>query len=139
MAIVDGECCHKGLLALRADHDRVDAAFIQPMANLAATRVSSGNKSQHGVGATTMLSAYLRNRTAAMAAEQSLSSGEGWWRRPAGGREVLIVAFPLVLSTMSWTVLTFIDRMFLNWQSGAAMSASFSGGMIWFAVFCLPM
>lgn len=75
-----------------------------------------------------------------MALEGNLEQASAnWWRRPAGGREVLIVAFPLVLSTMSWSVLTFVDRMFLSWQSGVAMSASFSGGMVWFLVFCLPM
>jgi MATE family multidrug resistance protein len=62
-----------------------------------------------------------------------------WWRRPAGGREVFVVAIPLVVSSMSWTVLTFIDRMFLNWVSGASMAAAFSAGVVWFAVFCLPM
>ena len=62
-----------------------------------------------------------------------------WWRRPAGGREVFVVAVPLVVSSMSWTVLTFIDRMFLNWVSGTSMSAAFSAGIVWFAVFCLPM
>ena len=62
-----------------------------------------------------------------------------WWRRPAGGREVLFIAVPLVVSSMSWTVLTFVDRMFLNWVSGTSMSAAFSAGMVWFAVFCLPL
>ncbi|MCH7753429.1 MAG: MATE family efflux transporter [Planctomycetes bacterium] len=62
-----------------------------------------------------------------------------WWRRPAGGREVLFVAVPLVVSSVSWTVLTFVDRMFLNWVSGTSMSAAFSAGMVWFAVFCLPL
>ena len=62
-----------------------------------------------------------------------------WWRRPAGGREVFVVALPLVVSSMSWTVLTFVDRMFLNWVSGTSMSAAFSSGMIWFVVFCLPL
>jgi MATE family multidrug resistance protein len=62
-----------------------------------------------------------------------------WWQRPAGGREVMQVALPLVISTLSWTVMTFVDRMFLNWVSGIAMSAAFSASIIWFAFFCLPM
>lgn len=62
-----------------------------------------------------------------------------WWKRPAGGREVMTVAVPLVVSTISWTVMTFADRMFLNWLSETAMSAAFSSSVIWFAVFCLPM
>lgn len=62
-----------------------------------------------------------------------------WWRRPAGGREVLQVALPLVVSTVSWTVMTFVDRMFLNWSSSAAMAAAFSASMVWFALLCLPL
>ncbi len=50
-----------------------------------------------------------------------------------------MVAIPLVVSSMSWTVLTFVDRMFLNWVSGESMSAAFSAGMIWFVVFCMPL
>jgi MATE family multidrug resistance protein len=44
-----------------------------------------------------------------------------------------------VISSLSWTVMTFVDRMFLNWLSGTAMSAAFSASMVWFAVLCLPM
>jgi len=66
-------------------------------------------------------------------------AASGWWSRPAGGREVLQVALPLVVSAMSWTVMTFVDRMFLQWESGAAMTAAFSGGTVWFAAICLPM
>jgi len=69
----------------------------------------------------------------------SSNADTSWWRRPAGGREVLVVALPLVVSTISWTVMTFADRMFLNWVSETAMSAAFSSSVIWFAVFCLPM
>ena len=69
----------------------------------------------------------------------SASIGEGWWSRPAGGREVLRVAAPLIISSLSWTVMTFVDRMFLNWVSGTAMSAAFSSSMVWFTVLCLPM
>ena len=62
-----------------------------------------------------------------------------WWRRPAGVREVLQIALPLVVSTVSWTVMTFVDRMLLNKSSSIAMSAAFSSSMVWFAVFCLPL
>ena len=62
-----------------------------------------------------------------------------WWGRPSGGREVLRVALPLVVSSLSWTIMTFVDRMMLNWVSGAAMAAAFSGGMVWFLLLCLPL
>lgn len=66
-------------------------------------------------------------------------SEEGWWRRPAGGREVLAVSAPLVVSALSWTVMTFIDRVMLKHVSGEAMSAAFSAGAVWFTTLCLPL
>ncbi|MBX3433560.1 MAG: MATE family efflux transporter [Pirellulales bacterium] len=62
-----------------------------------------------------------------------------WWTRPAGGAEVLRVAAPLVASSVSWTALTFIDRVFLKWESGESMSAAFGASAAWFAVLCLPL
>ncbi len=53
-----------------------------------------------------------------------------YWDRPAGFREALAVAFPLVISTSSWTLMQFIDRMFLLWYSPQAMAASFPAGML---------
>ena len=62
-----------------------------------------------------------------------------WWSRPSGGREVLRVAAPLVVSSLSWTIMSFFDRMFLNWVSGAAMDASFTSSVAWFAILALPL
>ncbi len=62
-----------------------------------------------------------------------------WWQRPAGVREVLKIALPLVVTTVSWTVMTFADRMFLNWSSSLAMSAAFFASIVWFALLCLPL
>lgn len=67
------------------------------------------------------------------------SSKDSWWRRPAGGREVMIVAMPLVVSSLSWTIMTFVDRMFLNSISETLMSASFTGSVVWFALICFPL
>ncbi len=65
---------------------------------------------------------------------------EKWWNRPCGGREVLILALPLVISTMSWTVMNFTDRMFLLWYrpDGMAMAAAMPAGMLFFTFFCFP-
>lgn len=62
-----------------------------------------------------------------------------WWGRPSGGREVLVVALPLVISALSWTVMTFADRVFLKWESGTAMAAAFSASTVWFSVVCFPL
>lgn len=62
-----------------------------------------------------------------------------WWHLPAGGREVLQVSIPLVISSLSWTVMSFIDRVFLKWLSGDSMTAAFSASMVWFVLLCLPL
>jgi MATE family multidrug resistance protein len=72
----------------------------------------------------------------------SKANGDGdrsWWGRPSGGREVMRVALPLVVSSLSWTVMTFVDRMMLNWASGTAMAAAFTASMAWFTFLCFPL
>jgi multidrug resistance protein, MATE family len=79
--------------------------------------------------------AHQTNITATIdTAEQS-----SWWSRPCGGRDVLRMAVPLIVSTGSWTVMNFIDRMFLVWYSEAAMAAVMPAGMVHFAVVCFPL
>jgi multidrug resistance protein, MATE family len=62
-----------------------------------------------------------------------------WWRRPCGGRDVFQLAMPLVVSTGSWTVMNFVDRMFLCWYSTPAMAATLPAGMLHFAILCFPL
>ena len=69
----------------------------------------------------------------------TLNGNASWWSKPSGGREVLRVAAPLVVSSLSWTMLTFIDRMMLNHVSGSAMAGAFSASIAWFAVAALPI
>ncbi|MGE3780403.1 MAG: hypothetical protein AB7F89_24660, partial [Pirellulaceae bacterium] len=53
-----------------------------------------------------------------------------WWDRAAGGREVLNLALPLILSTASWAIMHFVDRMFLFWRSPVDTAAALSAGTI---------
>jgi len=46
------------------------------------------------------------------------------WQGPGGGREVLLVAYPLVLGHMSFTIQTFVDRLFLTWYSPEAVAGA---------------
>jgi len=62
-----------------------------------------------------------------------------WWHQPAGGRELLALALPLILSTASWTVMNFVDRMFLLWHSTEAMAAALPAGMLYWTIICFPM
>ncbi|QDU94718.1 MATE family efflux transporter [Lignipirellula cremea] len=64
---------------------------------------------------------------------------ENWWTRPCGGFEVLRIALPMVVSTMSFTIMLFCDRMFLSWYSTEAMAASLPAGMLNWSMLSLPL
>ena len=51
------------------------------------------------------------------------------WSAPGGYREFLQIAFPLILSTASWSVQHFVDRVFLTWYSTDALAASLPAGL----------
>lgn len=59
------------------------------------------------------------------------------WQQPAGYKEVLEIVVPMVLSTGAWSILFFMDRVFLTWYSSDAIAASLPAGMASFAVVCL--
>ena len=62
-----------------------------------------------------------------------------WWQQPDGMREVLAFALPLIISSGSWAVMHFVDRMFLMWHSREAMTAALPAGMVSFLVVCFPL
>jgi MATE family multidrug resistance protein len=59
------------------------------------------------------------------------------WSEDGGYREVLVIAVPLILSTGAWSLLLFVDRMFLSWYSSDAIAAAMPAGMASFAIMCL--
>jgi len=59
------------------------------------------------------------------------------WNGEGGYWAVLVVAFPLILSSGMWTLQHFVDRMFLTWYSPEAIAASMPAGMINFTVLSL--
>ncbi len=62
-----------------------------------------------------------------------------WYRRPSGLGEVLNLTLPLVISSASFMVMQFIDRMFLLKYDKNAMAAAMPAGMLAFTVLCLPL
>jgi MATE family multidrug resistance protein len=58
---------------------------------------------------------------------------------PAGIREVLTLAMPLVASSLSWTVMNFVDRVFLMGHSETAVAAALPAGALFFTLTCLPL
>jgi MATE family multidrug resistance protein len=61
-----------------------------------------------------------------------------WWHRECGGRDVVRIALPLVVSTGCLSLMMFVDRMFLLWQSPEAMSAAMPAGVLFWALVCFP-
>ena len=51
------------------------------------------------------------------------------WHSEGGYREFLGLAFPLILSTASWSIQHFVDRVFLTWYSTEALAAAAPAGM----------
>jgi MATE family multidrug resistance protein len=54
-------------------------------------------------------------------------------------REVVTIALPLVISTVSWTIMHFIDRVLLLGYSAEAVAAATPAGMCSYCVVCLPL
>jgi multidrug resistance protein, MATE family len=52
---------------------------------------------------------------------------------------VLAVALPLIVQTCFWSVMWFIDRLFLTWYSREATHAALPGGMFHWTMVCLPL
>jgi MATE family multidrug resistance protein len=61
------------------------------------------------------------------------------WRSEGGYREVLVVAIPLILSTATWSIQHFVDRMFLTWYSPEAIAAAMPAGMLNFSMVSIFM
>lgn len=59
------------------------------------------------------------------------------WSAPGGYAEALRIAIPLILSTGSWSIQHFIDRMFLAWYSPEAIAASMPSGILNFTIMSL--
>jgi MATE family multidrug resistance protein len=49
------------------------------------------------------------------------------WPGPGGGREVAVLAYPLILGHLSFTVQTFVNRIFLTWYSPDAVAGAVTG------------
>jgi MATE family multidrug resistance protein len=54
------------------------------------------------------------------------------WQEQGGYKEVLRMAAPLILSTGSWSLQIFVDRVFLSWYGRDALAACLPAGMLQF-------
>jgi MATE family multidrug resistance protein len=58
-----------------------------------------------------------------------LTSVRSRWGTVGGYRDFLALALPLILSTASWSIQHFVDRVFLAWHSTQSMAAALPAGM----------
>ena len=58
--------------------------------------------------------------------------------RPGGYRELILIAWPLVLSSGTQSLQHVVDRILLNWFSQDAMAASLPAGILFWSVLSLP-
>jgi MATE family multidrug resistance protein len=59
------------------------------------------------------------------------------WYGDGGYGEVLGIALPLIVSTGTWSVQHFVDRMFLTWYSPEAIAAAMPAGILSFTITCI--
>ena len=62
---------------------------------------------------------------------------ERMWSGPGGGREVALLAYPLILGHLSFTIQTFVDRLFLTWYSAEAVAGAVTGLFAVWAIIAL--
>ena len=79
-------------------------------------------------------------------AQDSRNEGQGeavdgsfGWLGAGGAREVMALAWPLMLSTGLYSITLFTDRMLLYWKSDEAASAAMSAGSLFWTLTCVPM
>lgn len=61
------------------------------------------------------------------------------WRAPGGYADFLRISIPLILSTASWSIQHFVDRVFLTWYATDALAAALPAGMVNFIFVSLFM
>ncbi|MFO0882875.1 MAG: MATE family efflux transporter [Pirellulales bacterium] len=86
-------------------------AMLQELwiANFAVWGEGGGNQSKNGgLVSQAESSAESTGKTSAL---------RQWWTAPAGPRDVLAIAMPLIISTAFWSIQWFVDRLYLMWYS----------------------
>lgn len=61
-----------------------------------------------------------------------------WWSSAGGGREVVWLALPMIISSGSMAFMQFADRVFLTWYDPQAMGAAFSAGQFFWLLVSFP-
>lgn len=61
-----------------------------------------------------------------------------WYNRPCGGREILRLAAPIIVSSGTIALMNAADRVFLSWYDPTAMNVAFQAGCLIWALITFP-
>ena len=75
---------------------------------------------------------------AVVAGSSGESQPKGWWARECGGKQVLQMALPLMLSMFSYSFMQFCDRTFLAGDSDVGLAAVLPSGVIAWLLLSFP-
>ncbi len=80
-----------------------------------------------------------RFSTSKMDMDRNLAAHHSWWNQTCGGKELLRVALPMVVSTLSFVVMQFCDRLFLTWYSNEDLAAVVPAGALSWTITSFPL
>ena len=63
---------------------------------------------------------------------------DSWWNRKCGGKQVIALALPLMISTLSYSLMQFCDRVFLAWDSPTSLAAVMPAGVMAWTLLSFP-
>jgi MATE family multidrug resistance protein len=69
----------------------------------------------------------------------ALSESGSWWTRRCGGREVVIMALPMMISTFTYSLMQFCDRVFLTWFSETSVAAAMPASVMSWTFLAFPL
>ena len=62
-----------------------------------------------------------------------------WFTRPCGGREVFNLAIPIIISSATFGLMMFADRIYLTWYDQRGMTAAYQAGSLLWALITFPV
>jgi len=70
--------------------------------------------------------------------EDGADDSQSWWNRACGGKQVIALALPLMISTLSYSLMQFCDRLFLAWHSATSLAAVMPAGVMAWTLLSFP-
>lgn len=72
-------------------------------------------------------------------ADRRTPNSHHWWYQECGAHEVLSLALPLIVSTLSFALMHFCNRLFLTWHSTVSVAAVIQAGALSWVFYSFPL